>query len=63
MYPSSLVDVQLGASSWAAGRGSLNNGGFGYVPTSSSVQGGNVADYLLRDNATIVLLPAMAGGC
>lgn len=52
VYPSSLVDVQLGASSWAAGRGSLNNGGFGYVPTSSSVQGGNVSDYLLRDNAT-----------
>jgi hypothetical protein len=52
VYPSSLVDVQLGASSWAAGRGSLNNGGFGYVPTDSSVQGGDVSDYLLRDNAT-----------
>jgi len=52
VYPRSLVDTQLGASSWAAGRGSLNNGGFGYEPTSSSVQGGNVSDYLLRDNAT-----------
>ena len=52
VYPQSLVDVQLAESSWAAGRGSLNNGGFGYEPTTSAVQGGNVADYLLRDAGT-----------
>jgi hypothetical protein len=52
VYPKSLVDVQLAESSWAAGRGSLNNGGFGYEPTSSAVQGGDVSDYLLRDAAT-----------
>ena len=52
VYPKSLVDVQLAESSWAAGRGSLNNGGFGYEPTSSDVQGGDVSDYLLRDAAT-----------
>jgi hypothetical protein len=52
VYPESLVNAQLAESSWAAGRGSLNNGGFGYEPTSSAVQGGNVADYLLRDAVT-----------
>jgi hypothetical protein len=52
VYPQSLVDAQLAESSWAAGRGSLNNGGFGYEPTSSAVQGGDVSDYLLRDSAT-----------
>jgi hypothetical protein len=52
VYPRSLVDTQLGASSWAAGRGSLNNGGFGYEPTASSAQQGNVSDYLLDDTAT-----------
>jgi hypothetical protein len=50
-YPSSLVDTQLTQSAWAAGRGSMNNGGFGYEPTTSAAQGGNVSDYLLRSRA------------
>jgi len=52
VYPQSLVDAQLDESSWAAGRGSMNNGGFGYEPTISAVQAGDVSDYLLRDAAT-----------
>src|SRR5450756_1469857 len=52
VYPQSLVDVQLAQSAWAAGRGSMNNGGFGYEPTNSSAQAGNVSDFLLRDTAT-----------
>jgi len=52
VYPRSLVDAQLAESSWAAGRGSLNNGGFGFEPASSAVQGGDASDYLLRDAAT-----------
>jgi hypothetical protein len=50
-YPSSLVDTQLSQAVWAAGRGSMNNGGFGYEPTDSAAQGGNVSDYLLRSRA------------
>jgi hypothetical protein len=52
VYPESLVDTQLNEVSWAAGRGSMNNGGFGYVPTDSTAQAGNVSDYLLRSAAT-----------
>jgi hypothetical protein len=52
VYPKTLVDTQLAEVSWAAGRGSMNNGGFGYVPTSSAAQQGNNANYLLRDTAT-----------
>ena len=52
VYPQSLVDTQLAESAWAAGRGSMNNGGFGYEPTNSTAQAGNVGDYLLRNTAT-----------
>jgi hypothetical protein len=52
VYPKTLVDTQLTEVSWAAGRGSMNNGGFGYVPTSSAAQQGHTANYLLRDTAT-----------
>jgi hypothetical protein len=52
VYPKSLVDTQLTEASWAAGRGSMNNGGFGYEPATSAAQAGNVSDYLLRDTAT-----------
>ena len=51
-YPTSLVDTQLTESQWAAGRGSMNNGGFGYEPTNSAAQQGHASDYLLRDTAT-----------
>jgi hypothetical protein len=52
VYPMSLVNTQLAEVSWAAGRGSMNNGGFGYQPTDSTAQAGNVADYLLRSSTT-----------
>jgi len=52
VYPQSLVDTQLGASAWAAGRGAMNNGGFGYEPTNSTAQAGDVSDYLLRSKDT-----------
>ena len=52
VYPQSLVDTQLGASAWAAGRGAMNNGGFGYEPTNSTAQAGDVSDYLLRSADT-----------
>ncbi len=45
------MQTQLAQASWAAGRGSMNNGGFGFEPTSSAAQAGNVADYLLRSKA------------
>jgi hypothetical protein len=51
-YPETLVDTQLNEVSWAAGRGSMNNGGFGYQPTSSSTQAGNASDYLLQSTTT-----------
>jgi hypothetical protein len=49
VYARSLVDAQLTESKWAAGRGSRNNGGFGYVPTDSAAQQGHVSDYVLAD--------------
>jgi hypothetical protein len=52
VYPESLVKTQLGQTEWAAGRGAMNDGGFGYVPTDASAQEGNTSDYLLRDTAT-----------
>src|SRR5262249_16028824 len=52
VYPATLVDTQVTEASWAAGRGSMNNGGFGYEPTNSAAQQGHTSDYLLRDTAT-----------
>jgi len=52
VYPESLVSIQLAQASWAAGRGSRNNGGFGYEPTGSAAQAGNAANYLLRSSST-----------
>jgi hypothetical protein len=52
VYPESLVSVQLAQASWAAGRGSMNNGGFGYEPANSAAQAGNAGNYLLRSAAT-----------
>lgn len=52
VYPRSLVDTQVAEAAWAAGRGSKNNGGFGYTPTTSTAQQGHVSDYLLRNTAT-----------
>lgn len=52
VYPASLVDTQLAQSAWAAGRGAMNNGGFGYEPTNAAVQAGNVSDFLLRTAKT-----------
>ena len=52
VYPESLVSTQLAQASWAAGRGSMNNGGFGYEPTDSAAQAGNAANYLLRSSSS-----------
>jgi hypothetical protein len=52
VYPESLVSIQLAQASWAAGRGSMNNGGFGYEPTDSAAQEGNAANYLLRSSSS-----------
>ena len=52
VYASSLVDIQLDQSSWAAGRRAQNSFHFGYEPVNSDVQAGNVSDYLLRNKTT-----------
>jgi hypothetical protein len=52
VYPESLVKTQLSQTQWGAGRGAMNDGGFGYGPTDASAQEGNTSDYLLRDTAT-----------
>jgi hypothetical protein len=51
VYPASLVSTQLDQASWADGRRAHDKFGFGYEPVSSSVQAGNVSNYLLRDSA------------
>jgi hypothetical protein len=53
VYPSSLVDTQLNeGASWAAGRRAHDDYNFGYEPTTSGAQAGNVKDYLLRNSKT-----------
>ncbi|WP_243407983.1 hypothetical protein [Frankia canadensis] len=48
VYPDSLVDAQRAAAQWAGGREVRDRRMFGFAPTSSPVQLGNVDDYLLR---------------
>jgi hypothetical protein len=48
VYPASLMDAQRAAAQWAGGREIRDRRKFGFEPTSSSVQHGNVDDYLLR---------------
>jgi hypothetical protein len=52
VFPRSLVDSQVNQVSWMAGRRPHDSYNFGYEPANSSVQAGNVSDYLLRDSAT-----------
>lgn len=52
VYPSTLAATQRVDTSWAAGRLNMNRGGFGFEPTSSQAQAGNVSEYLLSDAAT-----------
>ena len=48
VYPDSLVDAQRAAVQWAGGREARDRKKFGFEPTKSAVQLGNVDDYLLR---------------
>jgi hypothetical protein len=52
VYPLSLVAHQREQTQWAAGRKNHDRYSFGYEPTGSQVQQGNVSEYLLRDKAT-----------
>jgi hypothetical protein len=48
VYPESLVNAQRAAVQWAGGREIHDRQKFGFEPTDSKVQQGNVKDYLLR---------------
>jgi hypothetical protein len=50
VYSTSIADSQLDQSSWAVGRMLRTRAQFGYEPTTSGAQAGNVQDYLLRSN-------------
>lgn len=52
VYSASLVDEQLRASDWAAGRKWKNRAHFGFEAASSTAQAGNTADYLLENSRT-----------
>jgi len=52
VYPMSLVARQRRNSMWAAGRQNMNRNKFGFDPASSSVQAGNVSEYLLKNAKT-----------
>lgn len=52
VYPASLASTQRVETEWAAGRQNMNRGGFGFEPTSSDAQAGNVSEYLLADAQT-----------
>jgi hypothetical protein len=51
-YPISLTKSAREASSWAAGRVNHSGGKFGFEPTDSAVQHGNVSEYLLQNAIT-----------
>lgn len=51
VYPTTIADQQLNASSWSVGRLLRTRTQFGYEPTDSAAQNGNVQDYLLKSNA------------
>jgi hypothetical protein len=50
VYPESIEEAQLAAAEWAAGRGNMNNAGFGYALTSVDTNSFNPGGYLLRSN-------------
>jgi hypothetical protein len=50
VYPLSIVKAQLAAAEWAAGRGNMDNAGFGYGLTSVDTNSFNPGEYVLRSN-------------
>lgn len=52
VYPESLAATQRVETEWAAGRQNMNRGGFGFEPTNSDAQAGNVSEYLLANATT-----------
>jgi hypothetical protein len=52
VYPASLVAKQREEVKWAAGRKNMDRFSFGYDPSSSDEQGGNVSEFLFRDKKT-----------
>ena len=51
VYPESVAVEQIDAAQWAAGRGNLDNSGFGYDVTSVDTNSVNPGEYVLRSNA------------
>jgi len=51
VYPESIAAAQLSATDWAAGRGNMDDGGFGYAKTSVDTNRANPGEYVLRSNA------------
>lgn len=49
VYPGSMVATQRDQSKWTAGRQNMDRYGFGYDPSSSDEQAGNVSEYLFKD--------------
>jgi hypothetical protein len=50
VYPESIAVDQVEATQWAAGRGNMNNAGFGYQETSVDTNFVNPGEYVLRSN-------------
>jgi len=48
VYPESIEEDQLAAVEWAAGRGNMDNAGFGYALTSVDTNAFNPGGYMLR---------------
>lgn len=51
VYPESIAVAQIDATTWAAGRGELDNSGFGFGLTSVDTNASNPGEYVLRSNA------------
>jgi hypothetical protein len=51
VYPESIAVAQIDAAQWAAGRGNMENAGFGYQMTSVGTNSFNPGEYVLRSNA------------
>ena len=52
VYPESIVVDQVDAAQWAAGRGNMENAGFGYQTTSVGTNSFNPGEYVLHSNAS-----------
>jgi hypothetical protein len=50
VYPESVAVAQVDATTWAAGRGELDNSGFGFGLTSVDTNASNPGEYVLRSD-------------